>query len=1207
MFRILLALLLALLAAPASGGGDNPFLAKHLAAARAALDEERLTDARASVERALERDDRHLGALLLWAEVCERAGDLDAAVYALHQWQAIGAVGKKPAAARAEIKAVAEKLALLDVTAAEFRRLTDDYVKELRRLEKDHSARGRLHSAIAVLEEILHILPGDAETVLRLVEIQRTGGADVATEDLFAGADPLEGADPEWIAAEDPKHLEWDAAWVEETPNYRIRTNAGYLVMKTAGIAMEQMNQAYRQFFRYKLDGDPTPRINVHIFKTRDEYLTLGQGPPVSWSGGHFTGDAVETYVNSNGRDPVRGEDSIREMFGTLFHEAAHQFVSLTGDGVPGLLIEAYDSFFEGTVILSNGTVRWNQVNPGRLFALAPRLEKGWMLDPGEGEKDADGVVTGVERAPSFRMLVEGQYDWGPVWYAPTWGVVYFLYNWRDPKTGRAVLRDPLHAYYQSRAGDLPWERRAEHFAEIVLAGDDAPARTVDELNPIWKDWILALRDAQLGKGEGVTGPLDYGDAALKRGDEELAAELYEEARITTPDDPEVLWRQAEVMNGLKEYDRAAAAYRAFAREMSLRGRQDDPRFARAVELMEKLDPLHRKHTALKQRLGEQGMALARSYRERAMPRMAMEIARRMSASWSMPDAMEFYAEVARASGVSLARWKIAYNEYDLEGWSSNKAYRAYGKVIEADVVHDETISTDRSQLQTQELAYDAAFEGDFSLEADMRFGKDGSVMGLCFGRKDADNTHAVVLHRKGYLDVSTKSGATWTVRDHLQVPLRAEDWTRVRIDVVTAGDGHAEVDVYLDGKWLRTSRMPRDSVRGSFGLITATGRADYQEVRLLARDPHDPAARVERELALQRRKDDASLRVPGVFLGLEPPALHEGEWLQGEPVDLLAARGRPVLLCFWTTYQDEAIPTSAYYAAIAKEYAELGLKVVAVVSNDQRVDEVHSWLAKHPMEGVSVLRDTRHVLYPAYHVVPEGWGLPRILLLDVDGTVAWEGDPNLSKGAGWDPQDPTMTPVDVAIDDLAARRKLFEIADLLPQLERAQAALAAGRYREAILGAKPLVDLGAGAEHSPAVAEARDVIARAEAAGVELAKQAAAADDEGRVLAARTLWLRIGSEFPGGELAILAVERAAQLERDPRHREAVRGWKMLEKAVAEAAKAAPAAEILTRLDEAAAACPNAVEVQTAAAALRATLLSADGGPAALPALWEKQ
>lgn len=1198
MLRLLAAALLLLLAAPP--GGDNPFLAKHLAAARAALDEGRAADARASVERALERDDRHLGALRLLAECCVAGGDRDGAAYALHQWLAVGAVGKKPAAPKAEIKAVEEQLAVLDATAGEFRRLTDDYVKELRRLEKDHSSRGRMHSAIAVLEEVLHILPGDAEALRRLEEIRETGGADVATEDLFAGADPLEGADPEWIAAEDRKHLDWKEAWVEETANYRIRTNAGYLVMKTAGIAMEQMNQAYRRFFRYKLDGDPTPRIDVHIFKTRDEYLTLGKGPPVSWSGGHFTGDSVETYVNSNGRDPVRGEDSIRGMFQTLFHEAAHQFVSLTGNGVPGWLNEAYASFFEGTVILSNGTVRWNQVNPGRLFALAPRLEKGWMERPDEGERDADGVVSSVERAPTFRMLVEGEYDWGPVWYAPTWGVVYFLYNWRDPATGRAVLRDPLHEYYQSRAGFLNPDKRAEHFAEIVLSGKDAPARDVDELSAVWKDWILALRDVQLGKGEGVLGPVAYGDAALQRGDEELAAELYEEAWFTSPDDPEILWRLAEVLRGLKQLDRAAALYRSFAQEMGLRGLQEDPRFAQAVELMEKLDPLHRRHAELKLRLGEQGLVLAKSYRDRAMPRMAMEIARRMSASWSMPEAMEFYAEVARESGVSLARWKIAYNEYDLEGWSTNKAYRAYGKVIEADVVFDETISSDRSQLQTQELAYDAAFEGDFSLEADMRFGTDGSVMGLCFGRKDPDNTHAVVLHRKGFLDVSTKSGATWTIRDHLQIPLR-DDWVRLRIDVVTTGDGKAEVDVFLDGKWVRTTRMPRDSVRGSFGLITATGRADYQEIRLLARDPHDPAARVERALALEARKNDASLRIPGVFLGAEPPALDGGEWLQGEPVDLFAARGRPVLVCFWTTYQDEVIPTSAYYATLAKEYEEVGLQVVAVHSNDVSVAEIRAWLDQHPMPRVSLLRDTKHALYPAYNVTPEGWGLPRLLLLDVDGTVAWEGDPNLSKGAGWDPEDPTITPVDVAIDDLAARRRLFEIADLRPRLEDAWRALEQERYREAILGALPLTELGPDADFSPAVGEARDLIARAEAAGVELAKRADLADLQDRVLRAHALWLRVAQEFPGGALAILAMQRAKQLERDPRHREAARGWKALEKAAADAERGKDAADLLTRLDEAVAAAPNAVEVLETAALLRERLLAPDGGPSALP------
>ena len=1202
MLKILLAVLLALLALPVAGG-DNPFLDKHLTGARRALEEGKLSEARAHVERALERDDRHLGALKLWADICELSGDPDNAAYALHQWLSVALAGKKPSAPRADVKAVEERLAALDATAIEFRRLTADYLKELHKLEKDHSARGRMHSAIAILEEILHIQPENPEALARLEEISRTGGADVAKEDLFAGSDPLAGADPEWVAAENEKHKEWPEAWVEETPNYRIRTNAGYLVMKTAGIAMEQMNLAYRRFFRYKLDGDPTPRINVHIFKTRDEYLKLGQGPPVDWSGGHFTGDSVETYVDGNGRDPVRGEDSIRGMYGTLFHEAAHQFVSLTGDGVPGWLNEAYASFFEGTVILSNGTVRWNQVNPGRLFDVAPRMENGWMRNPEDGEKDDKGRMMTSERAPSFRMLVEGEYEWGPPWYGPTWGVVYFLYNWRDPETGRAALRDPLHAYYQSRAGDLPAEKRAAHFEEIVLAGKNAPAKNIEDLNEVWKAWILALRDTQLGKTAGVKGPVFYGDAAWARGDRQLAMELYEEAWFTQPDDPEVLWRLAEALHALEQNDRAAALYRGFAQEMSLRGLVADPRFAQAIELMEKLDPLHQRHEKLKARLGVDGLALAKSYRDRGMPMMAMEIARRMSASWSMPEAMELYAEVARATGKSLAHWKIAYNEYDLDGWSENKAYRAYGKMIEADVQFDATISSDRAALQTQELSYDAAFEGDFSLEADMRWGKEATMMGLCFGRKDNDNTHAVVLHRKGFIDVSTKSGSSWTIRDHLQMPL-GEDWIKLRIDVVTTSDGQAEVDTYLDGRWLRTTRMPRDSVRGSFGLITATGRADYQELRLLARDPHDPAARIERELALKRRNEDASLRVPGVFLGFETPELDGCEVLQGPPVLLRESLGAPVLLCFWTTYQDEVIPTSAYYATLAQEFAEVGLKVVAVHSNDRNPEEIRAWLKDHPMPGVTLLRDTSHKILPAYNMVAGGWGMPRLLLIDVNGKVAWEGDPNLSKGAGWDPADPITTPVDVALDELCARRKLFEIADLGGKLDAAEELLAQAHYREALLLARPLAELGPEADFSPAVKRARDLVDRIDAAGTQLAKQADASEQDGRPLRARASYLTLAAEFTGTSLADLALAQAARIERDDFYRAASKAWKLLEKAAGEAAKGKSSGEVLTRLEEAAAlsAC---IEITEAVAALKDALLTTDAATA-VPAAWQR-
>ena len=78
--------------------------------------------------------------------------------------------------------------------------------------------------------------------------------------------------------------------------------------------------------------------------------------------------DALATllpHMNDPNVGGVSGNDGIRSMYQTLFHEAAHQFVSLTGPFVPGWLNEAYASFFKGCVIRSNGTVKWNRAPPG--------------------------------------------------------------------------------------------------------------------------------------------------------------------------------------------------------------------------------------------------------------------------------------------------------------------------------------------------------------------------------------------------------------------------------------------------------------------------------------------------------------------------------------------------------------------------------------------------------------------------------------------------------------------------------------------------------------------------------------------------------------------------------------------------------------------------------------------------------------------------
>jgi len=1193
--KILALILSGILAAAAlgSGGGNNPFIEKYLGDALRLKEKGELDAARTAIDKALERDDRHFRALDLRAELSILGGDRDMAAYSWHQWLEVAAAARAAgdgAPPRKEEKRIREALLAVDANAETFASLVENYIDGLRKIEKEHSRRKRLHAALGLLEEILHVDPYDIAARKRIKSIRREGGKDLATEDIYGGVDPTFGVDPEWIAEEDLKHSTWETAWTKDGENYRYKTDAGFLILQTASIAMEQMNHAYRKFFRYKEDGDPTPKISVHVFKSREEYLKLGQGPPVEWSGGHFTGSAVETYVGG-----VSGEETVREMYGTLFHEAAHQFVGLTGrGGVPGWLNEGYASFFEGCTILSNGQVRWNEVATHRLFPVAARMEKGWMGDHADGVRDEAGEWATPERAPTFRILVENEYQWGPPWYAPTWAVVYFLYNYRDSDSGQPIYRDALHEYYLSGAGHRGRDGRVPHFESIVLKAKLSPVSSIDELDAIWRNWIIDVRDVQLGKKAAGKSNLDRGEQALEQGDLGLAEEFFDEAFLHSPEDPEILWKLAGVLEEQGEKDRALALFTSFAREMELRDTIEDARYPVAREKIRKLDPLFRRHEKLKGEVQDQGLHLARDYRARGMPRMAMEIARRMSANFSMPAALEFFSKVARESGISLARWKVAYNEYDLEGWSGGEgSFEAYGKQIRSMVVEDKSLG--EGVFLTNELACDVLFDADFSLEAEIQFGRDASLGGICFGRKDGENTHAAVLHPKGFLDVSTKHGTQWSYHDHTQIQLEP-GWNLLRIDVV--GD---TVDVLFNGRFLLTRKMAsRDSLRGAFGLITGRGEVFYRNIRILARDPHDPAARIEREIAVEKREEDPDLRAPGIFAGIVPPEIQVSEWVQGGPLTLESLRGRPTVLVFWTPNQDQYIPVSAYYSHLQKKYEELGVRWVAMVDNSHTPASTLSWLSGHPMEGISIAQDDAMQTFQSYNVKDGGWGMPRILLLDVDGKVAWEGNPGLKAGSGWIPGDPE-TFFDGPLQTLVENRKLAELAAFRGSARKAEALLDGGDTRGALEILIPLVALEA--DFDPEVRKGRTLIAALEAQADRNLVQIREASGSGRLAKASDLLLRLEDGFPGTSAASTVPQQRETLEANPNWKKAVKAWRILGKAAREAKRGRDASFILPHLEEAKAQSP-ATGVLEAVEALRKALFGPDG-PEGFLRTWE--
>ena len=1051
---------------------QNPNVATYIQTARAKLAAGDLTEARTAIDAALERDEFHLDALAVAAQIAEKQGDKDAAVWLLHRFVDVAARSKET---KARAREVADRLAALDPKTGAYKKLTKRYITELLAIAKEHEKHKRMHSALALLAHAKQVDPLDARADAGMRRIRKTGGSDVAVADVYAGGDPTFGKSEAWVTKSNKKHTDWKQAWKLETDNYRYRTNAGYRVLMTSSIAMENVNLFYRRFFHYKEDGGKIAKIEIRIFKSRDEYLELGRNP-VRWSAGHFIGDAVETYVGG-----VSGKESIRRMYGVLFHEAAHHFVSLTSPSCPGWLNEAFASFFEGCEILSNGSVRWNRVPGHRLFPLVARLEKGWMKSPTEGIQE-DGTGN-PERAPTFRMVVEGHYRWGPPWYAPTWGVVYFLHNYRDDE-GRLVYREALHDYYASFRGKQPRDA-VGHFETTVLAGKRSPVKTIDALNDIWKKWLFDLRDLQIGRSAKAKTLLAQADSLLAKKDEEGALELLEDAWLAEPDNPDILWRLARLCESRDANDRAAALYRDLASELEQRGlAETDGRYNVARDKALRLDPLVQRYRRLQQKTSSEGLALARDYLARGLPLMAMTIAKQMSGQFAVPEALDLYREIARKTGKTLAHWKLAYNEHSLEGWSADGAnrYAAYGREIRAHVEPGPERKR-KDEFTTCALTCDVAFAGDFSLETEIWI-EEGKVKlaGLCFGLKDTTNFLALLLHPKGYLDLAANHGGAWETLDHRQVEL-ARGWHKLRADV--AGKN---LDFYLDGLWVRTFEFPNDAVlRGGFGLLTGEGNTSYRGIRLLARDPHDPAARIERELAMAKIREDASLRTGNTFSGFRAPELDAGRWAHGTPIRL-AQPGTPTLLLFWTKSQERQMPTMAYARHVATTLGRLGLRVVVVAGDRISESSLRRSLGKSPPPSLWGVCDPKGKLFAKYGIREGGFGLPRAVLIDVDTKVIFEGDLGVRLGQGW--QEDTPTYLDDPLAKLVATRKLEQLAKLAPTLGQARRLLRESKLAAALALLQPLAALPVPGH--PAVAEARQALARQKRVAVAIVAGAA-------------------------------------------------------------------------------------------------------------------
>ena len=157
------------------------------------------------------------------------------------------------------------------------------------------------------------------------------------------------------------------------------------------------------------------------------------------------------------------------------------------------------------------------------------------------------------------------------------------------------------------------------------------------------------------------------------------------------------------------------------------------------------------------------------------------------------------------------------------------------------------------------------------------------------------------------------------------------------------------------------------------------------------------------------------ALDVSAADLGMDAPALKIKDWVQGQPVDLLAGKGKQITVVeFWATWCG---PCRASIPHLSDLQARFKNKNVAIVGiSDEPLAKVKPFVDKmgDKMQYVVATDDARKTS-TAYMEAFGERGIPHAFVVDKQGRIAWHGHP--------------MAGLDEALEDIVAGRYDIESA----------------------------------------------------------------------------------------------------------------------------------------------------------------------------------
>jgi tetratricopeptide (TPR) repeat protein len=838
-------LLIALLTLPLPVGattatdGYGKFVAQQSSKAKAASRKRDFDAAEEAWRAVLEIDPVSVVALEGVVDAANGRGDEDAEAIALRELIAVvrAAVDLGDTSLVRDLARLEKRQGEIDPFSGEGVELLDAFRLSLTELGQLYLDEGMHAAALICWSRVASMVPeGSEEANAALVAIERClqeGGDYVAVIDVPRRE--VGGKDAAWILAHDKKTAKWSRAGQIETRHYRVRTNAGYRMLMGAAEAMESVHAFYREIWGIVPDpprGKPdpalrditVPRIDLNIYREREEYLKRSGAP--EWSGGVFKGSEVATFDYSGGGN---GE-SWRQSLTTLFHEASHQFMSVAVGNVPSFINEGVACLFEGIEILPNGSIRRDLPVMRYLNTLASKIE--------------DGTV------PPLRDAMDPKYPNRPEFYAPRWGLVYYLRMYVDDQghyVYRALLEDYIYEFKRGAPGNLD-----EHFTEWFLVPTERPGiETFDDFEADWKQWILDLKAEVGAKSKRLDEFKKKARLAGLKNEHATALRFYERILDIDPDELEAIWGVAGTCADLEQVDRAVYMYRRFL-ELS---EEEDKRRAKATKALGELDPFSTEWDGAHRSLVGGMAGLALRYDREEMPLMAMRVGYDvLELDPYEASARSLIKRLERETGRSVIRWERLFNGFDLDGWWSPGGegpfyvddavlVSDYGRVFDpdADTGEAEGVSLYRN------LFLDRQVRGDWSMEARIRTQDDWEIAGICFGAQDADHFEGIVLRKTGAggkhnVDFGSFDKG-WSFRGDGSYKATydptSEDGVLLRVDVrnreVFVTINGEPLPVVVDKKNRDSIKYPAGALRGDIGLLSSRGVTRFTDLRLLA------------------------------------------------------------------------------------------------------------------------------------------------------------------------------------------------------------------------------------------------------------------------------------------------------------------------------------------------------------------------------------